>query len=89
MWIDIIQAYADALQVATSQRPVPAPAREFRRSPREDDEARLAPPPSPALWGRIGGWVVRRMRQGGRSQGGSLGSEAELAATPTGLKGCG
>jgi hypothetical protein len=83
MWIDIIQAYADALQVATSQRPLPARPRDVRRSTHEDAEARLATTPSPAVWRRIAGWLVRR------SHVGSLGSDAGPAAAPTGLKACG
>jgi hypothetical protein len=89
MWIDIIQAYADALQVATTQRPVPAPARKFGRSSREDAEVPLATTSSPAVWRRIAGWLVRRIHQADTSQGGKVGSGAELTVAQTGLKGCG
>lgn len=81
MWIDIIQAYSDALYVATTQRLVPAPPRDVRRSQRED-EARPQTTPSPAAWRRIAGWLARRMRQGGES-------DAELTGAPTVLKECG
>jgi hypothetical protein len=77
MLIDIIQAYADALHVATTLRPAP-PARGSRSTPSRDDaEARPAATPSPAVSRRLAHWLVR------------LGSGTDLTATPTSLKGCG
>ncbi len=81
MWIDIIQAYSDALHVATTQRPVPAPPGDVRRSSRED-EARIVATPSPAAWRRLAGWLAPRIRPGGESDAGPTG-------TPTVLKECG
>lgn len=90
MWIDIIQAYADALSVATTQRPPPTSARESRWTPsREDAEARLAPTPSTAVLRRVARWLVRKIRYPGGPYAERLGSDADLTAAPTSLKGCG
>jgi hypothetical protein len=84
MLIDIIQAYADALHVATTLRPAP-PARGSRSTPSRDDaEARPAPTPSPTVLRRLARSLMRQVRQAG-----GLGSGAELTAAPTGPKGCG
>ena len=78
MWIDIIQAYADTLYVATTQRPVPRD-----RGRRSDDAAavRVVPsPPSPGPLRRLGRWLARQ-----RGRIGRVGPTADVTAA----KGCG
>jgi hypothetical protein len=85
MLIDIIQAYADALHVATTLRPVPSREPQWSQS-RAVTEALPAPAPSPSALRRLAGWLARH--SGGRYAG-RLGAGADLAPGPTGLKGCG
>ena len=78
MWIDIIQAYADTLYVATTQRPVP---RDRGRRSVDEAAARPAPsPPSPGALRRLGLWLARQRGRIGRVQ-----PAADLPAA----KGCG
>jgi hypothetical protein len=58
MWIDIIQAYADALYVATMHRPVPP--RAAGRWPRDEPDACQASPQSSTRFRRLGRWLARR-----------------------------
>jgi hypothetical protein len=78
MWIDIIEAYADALYVATAQRPVPR--RDPGRRSGGEAVASPAPSPSPALFGRLGRWLARPRGRPGRFE-----PDADLTAA----KGCG
>jgi hypothetical protein len=79
MLIDIIEAYADAMHVATTLRAPPTPPRDGRHWSREAD-VQLAP--SPAAWRRIAGWLGRWTRPADDP-------DAGMTGTPTALKGCG
>ena len=57
MRIDIIQAYADALYVATTQRPVPSTRDPRCTQTRDVTSEHPTPAPSPAGWCRFSRWL--------------------------------
>ena len=76
MWIDIIQAYADTLYVATAQRPVPQSRAPRHTLPLDTAVEQPAAAPSPAGWRWLARWRRRRSLAGG------------LTAAPTTAGGC-
>lgn len=81
MLIDIFQAYADAMYVATMQRPAPTPARQCRRLPTPDETAR----PAPVVWRRMVRWIALRFRRPAVPLAGRRGSGAAFAAASSGV----
>lgn len=66
MWHDIFQSYADAISVATMQRPSDQRARRQHEDALPDSEPSRGRPILASVAGHVGLWIAARIRQSRR-----------------------